>query len=290
MSLSVKQLHNNIGAQISGLDLTKRIEPSNFEKILKALYQYQMLVFPDQKISQLNMLEFSKYFGKPEIFPDPTEHTGEVPEILRLTNLDMNGVPFGPSPRMARMSLAENWHTDSSYRKVPSFVTLLHGIEVPTVSGDTDFTSMHASFDGLPSSLKNKIENLVAIHSWEYQRTLSPGRQPMTDAERKSTPPAHHRLVQLHPNTGRKLLYISSSALSIEGMEMAQSRELIDELTRYSTMPQMTYTHHWKPLDLVMWDNRATLHRAAGFDYQSTTLRRLLHRIVIGGNPDAYSH
>ena len=289
MSMTIEPLHPCVGARLHGLDLSRPLNDEPFGQVRDALHRYQVLVFPDQRLSQRDMLAFAERFGPPEVFPDPTERTGEVPQVLRLTNLDDDGKPFGPCLRMERMSLAENWHSDSSYRRVPSLATMLHGVEVPAEGGDTDFTSMHASYDALPEDLRGRIEPLSAVHSWEYQRMLTPGRQPMTEAERASTPPVAHRLVQCHPVTGRKLLFISASALRIEGMGGAESRTLLDELTRISTRPEAVYTHRWKLRDLVMWDNRATLHRAAGFDYQSRTLRRLLHRVVVGGDPAAYA-
>lgn len=288
MSLAVEKLHPFVAARLSGLDLSRPLSEAAFARILDALNDHQVLVFSGQALTQRQLLAFGQRFGEAEIFPDPTERIGEVPQVLRLTNLNDDNEPTGPSPRMQRMSLAENWHTDSSYRRVPSFITILHGIEIPPVGGQTHFTSMHAAYDALPADLRRRIEPLSAVHSWEYQRMLTPGRQPMTEQERASTPPIRHRLVQTHPATGRKLLYISSSAQRIEGLLDSESRALLDELARLSTRPEAIYTHDWRPNDVVIWDNRATLHRAGTFDYQSLILRRLLHRVVIAGDPAAY--
>lgn len=289
MTVTIEPLHPCVGGRLHGLDLSRPLDDQAFSQVRDALHRHQVLVFPKQNLSQRDMLAFAQRFGKPELFPDPTERTGEVPEVLRLTNLGDDDQPMGPCLRMERMSLAENWHSDSSYRRVPSLATMLYGVEIPAEGGDTHFTSMHASYDALPEDLRKRIEPLSAVHSWEYQRMLTPGRQPMTEAERASTPPVAHRLVQRHPETGRKLLFTSASALRIDGMADAEGRELLDELTRISTRPEAVYTHRWKLRDLVMWDNRATLHRAAGFDYQSRTLRRLLNRVVVGGDPGAYT-
>lgn len=291
MTLNIEPLHPLIGARLSGVDLSQALAADTFPKVREALHRHQVLVFPGQELTQRHLLNFAERFGRPEVFPDPTERIGEVPHVLRLTNLNDGNQPSGPSPRMARMSLAENWHSDSSYRRVPSYVTFLHGVETPAAGGggDTDFTSLHSAYEALPEDLRTRIEPLSAVHNWEYQRTLSPGRQPMTEEERASTPPVRHRLVQRHPDTGRKLLFISSSAEYIDGLARAEGRELLNELTRIATQPQLVYTHRWTVNDLVMWDNRATLHRAAGFDYQSLTLRRLLHRVVIAGDAAAYA-
>ena len=289
MTLDIQALHPVVAAEIRGLDLSRPLDDAIQAEVRSALDRHQVLVFHGQPLDQDRMLAFASRFGQPEVFVDASTAQGKVPTVLRLTNLDpQTNQPIGPGPDMARMSLAENWHSDSSYRAVPAYTTLLHGVEIPGQGGDTQFTSMHAAYDALPDALKQKIEPLSAIHSWAYQRTLSPGRKPMTDQERLTAPDVPHRLVQRHPDTGRKLLYISSSAHYIEGMPFEEGRALLQELKAIATQPEAIYTHKWQPGDLVMWDNRATLHRAGGFDYQSTTLRRLLHRIVIGGDAAAY--
>jgi alpha-ketoglutarate-dependent 2,4-dichlorophenoxyacetate dioxygenase len=288
MSIEIEPLHPLVGARLHGLDLSRPLGDEQFAAVREALHRHQMLTFPNQQLSQRQMLTFAERFGKPEVFPDPTEAIGEVPHVLRLGNLDESGNPYGPCLRMERMSLAENWHTDSSYRRVPALATFLHGVVLPETGTHTHFTSLHAAYDALPDALRRQIEPLSAIHNWEYQRTLSPGRAPMTVAERAGTPPVAHRLVQTHAESGRKLLYISSSAQRVEGLPYAEGRALLAELLRIAILPSAVYSHPWSPLDLVMWDNRATLHRAGQFDYQSLTLRRLMHRVVIGGNPAAY--
>ena len=251
MTLDIQALHPVVAAEIRGLDLSRPLDDAIQAEVRSALDRHQVLVFHGQPLDQDRMLAFASRFGQPEVFVDASTAQGKVPTVLRLTNLDpQTNQPIGPGPDMARMSLAENWHSDSSYRAVPAYTTLLHGVEIPGESGDTQFTSMHAAYDALPDE--------------------------------------PHRLVQRHPDTGRKLLYISSSAHYIEGMPFEEGRALLQELKTIATRPEAIYTHKWQPGDLVMWDNRATLHRAGGFDYQSTTLRRLLHRIVIGGDAAAY--
>lgn len=296
MSLSIRALHPLVGAQIEGIDLAQPISAQDFATLQQALYQYQVLVFRDQPLEKESFLAFAKRFGTPEVFrlrgyggvPDANKQAAELPLVQRLTNLGADGQPMGPCPQMDRMSIAENWHSDSSYRAVPSFVTLLHAVEVPPVGGDTYFTSLHAAYDAVPDDSKQKLEPLETVHSWEYQRTLAPGQEPITDDERKATPAVIHKLVQVHPQTGRKLLFLSASAERIVGMPYAEGRALLDRLTAISTRPEAVYTHKWQVRDLVLWDNRATLHRAGDFDYRSRTLRRLLHRVVIAGDPAAY--
>jgi alpha-ketoglutarate-dependent taurine dioxygenase len=296
MPVAVKPVHPFIGAEIEGLDISKAPSAEALRTIKDALHEHHVLVFRDQDLTKDGFLQFTRLFGEPEVFrlrgygsvPTGANQLQEVPLVQRLTNLSDAGVPLGPCPQMDRMSIAENWHSDSSWRAVPSYVTVLHGVEVPSVGGDTHFTSLSAAYDALPAALQKTIEPLSVIHNWEYQRTLAPGIEPITEDERQSTPAVVHPLVKQHPVTGRKHLFISASAESIVGLPKTEGRALLDELTRVATRSEAIYTHKWRLRDLVMWDNRATLHRAGGFDYRSTTLRRLLHRVVIGGDPAAY--
>ena len=243
--------------------------------------------FAIRTITDSQYLAFARRFGPLELFVDASMRGAEFPEIGRLTNLDENGRPFGPCPKMETMSLAENWHTDSSYRQIPSMATLLYGMVVPSVGGDTQFASMYAAYEALSPALRERIENLTAEHSWEYQRALVTGWKPLSAEEKASAPPATHKLVRRHPETGRKSLYISSSAETIRGMDRAASRALLDELTQIATREEAVYTHKWRPGDVMIWDNRCTFHRSAGFDYQSTVHRRMLGRIIVGGQQAA---
>jgi alpha-ketoglutarate-dependent taurine dioxygenase len=283
MALTVKPLHEQIGAEIIGLDLGPGLDDATFSKIREMFHQYQILVFRNQDLTDDEYVSFARRFGKLELFVDASMRAKNKPEIARLTNLDENGTPYGPCPKMETMSLAENWHTDSSYRQVPSMATLLYGVIVPSVGGDTQFVNMYSVYDQLPPTTRERIAALEAEHSWEYQRGLVTGWQPLSAEERASAPPATHKLVQRHPETGRKSLYISSSAHGIQAMEQSEARTLLDELAGIATREGGIYTHKWRPGDVMIWDNRCTLHRSAGFDYQSTVHRRMLKRIIVAG-------
>jgi alpha-ketoglutarate-dependent taurine dioxygenase len=296
MSITTTSLHPVIGERVEGLDLSEPLTPDAVANLKQILHERQLLVFPRQPLSQDQFLAFSRTFGEPEFYtlrgyggvPSDKGADEPVPLVQRLTNLNADNVPYGPCPQMDRMAIAENWHSDSSYRAVPSYVTLLNAVETPTVGGDTHFTSTHAAYDAIPKSLRDQIENYHVRHNWEYQRTRAPGMEPITEDERASVPPVIHKLVQRHPATGRKLLYLSSGAETILELPYEDGQNLIKELTEIATAPERVYTHKWGPNDLVMWDNRATLHRAGVFDYRSTVLRRLLHRVVIAGDAAAY--
>jgi len=298
MSITTAQPHPLIGASVAGLDLSKPLSAQTAAALKALLDERQVLVFRGQQLDQEAFLEFSRTFGEPEVYalrgyggvPDgKTAIAAPLPLVQRLTNLGPDGQPMGPCPQMDRMSIAENWHSDSSYRAVPSYVTMLYGVEIPSVGGDTHFTSLHAAYDALTDGEKTAFEDYKVVHNWEFQRKRAPGVEPITDEERKSVPAVVHKLVQTHPQTGRKLLFLSSGAEYILGLPYAEGRALIVRLIEASTRPEAVYTHKWQPGDVVLWDNRATLHRAGDFDYRSPTLRRLLHRIVIAGDDGAYA-
>lgn len=290
---TVEPLHHLVGARLGGYDLSEPMDPTNLKIIREYLAQYQVLVFPEQSLDRKMFYRFAMAFGASEVFkhpgfvipPDPDE--GGI--VQRLTNLDEQGVPLGDCAQTRRMGITENWHTDSSYRTVPAFLTLLYGVEIPTEGGDTHFASMHAAYDALPPDLREKVEPLGAVHSWEFQRKLVPDAAPITEEERQLNPPVIHPLVQHHRETSRKLLYTSSSAERIVGLPYDEGRAILDEIMRISTRPEAIYAHKWSVGDVVIWDNRATFHRVGAFDYQSLTLRRLLHRMVVAGDPADYT-
>ena len=289
MGIEVRQLHPHIGAEVIGLDLAQPLGPADWNTIQDAFLRHVLLVFRDQRIAEEDLLGFARRFGPLEQFVDRSYQGARNPEVTRLTNLDETGAPIGPSPKMEKMSLAENWHTDSSYRAVPALATLLHGLEVPAVGGDTSFVSAYRAYEALPAALRQRIEPLVAIHSWEYQRGLVKGFPALSNEERAASPPVRHPLVRTHPQSGRRSLYISSSAQGIEGMADDAARALLDDLIGIATRPEHVYTHRWQPFDLMIWDNRCNLHRSDGFDYQSLVHRRLLHRVIVAGAPTAAS-
>jgi alpha-ketoglutarate-dependent taurine dioxygenase len=285
--LVIRPLHPHIGAEITGIDLADETAPAVWEQIQAAFHQHLLLVFRDQRIDEAATVRFARRFGPLEEFVDASYRGARYPEITRLTNLDENGRPYGPCAKMAKMSLAENWHTDSSYRAIPALATLLHGMEVPGVGGDTGFASMYRAYEQLSDEQRRRIDKLSVIHSWEYQRGLVQGFPPLSDDERQAAPPVRHPLVRQHPQTLRNSVYISSSAIQIEGLPPNDGVALLRELIEIATAPENVYIHRWRPLDLLIWDNRVALHRSEGFDYQSLEHRRLLHRIVVAGSPTA---
>lgn len=265
------------GVAITGADLTRPLAPDLLELILTAFRDHHILVFRDQDLSKEAQLAFTLQFGEIE------EHVGRHAAASRyglvhtVTNLDDDG---NPTTRLSQVG-NYHWHTDKSYHAVPSLMTLLHARELPPEGGDTQFANMAMAYDALPDATKQRIAGLRAVHSWAASRRRA-GAPPPSEIEMRERPPVDHPLVRTHPETGAKTLYMGNHASHILGMKEDESEALLFELLEHATQPQFVYTHHWRDGDLVMWDNRALLHRALA-NYEMARHRRVLHRTVVTG-------
>ena len=203
-------------------------------------------------------------------------------EIFRVANVDDEGKLMPPDhPTVRQLSLAQSWHTDSSYRTIPCTGALLHGVEVSRSGGETEFTNMYLVYEALPEKLKQQVEGRKARHNFEHMHTLQT-LKPMTDEERAAVPPVLQPLVRLHPVTRRKSLYISPIYNDeVEGMSPAAGIALIKELAEFAGQPRFVYRHRWEPDDVLMWDNRCTMHQVTAFDPRE---RRVMHRTTVVGD------
>ena len=204
-------------------------------------------------------------------------HAGGFPELYRLSNLDADGRPNGRHPDRGTLY----WHTDGSWRRVTGQATIIYGEVVPEVGGETHFCDMYGAYDRLDDQWKKRIANLRAMHSLDFSRTRRHGEDPMTDAQRAATPPVDHPLVRTHPDTGRKCLYLGDHAESIVGMGYDEGRALIDELNALAVHPELIWKHRWRQGELIVWDNRCTMHRAT--EYDPATQRRVVRRCTVLG-------
>ena len=265
------------GVEITGADLSRPITPDFAALIRRALLDHRIVVVRDQALSQRQQYDFTRNFG--EIEDHVARHADARYGIVHsVTNLDAEGSPTDA------LDLRGNyfWHTDKSYHAVPSLMTMLHAVELPPQGGDTQFANMVLAYRALPRAMKDRLAGLRAIHSWEASRIAS-GSKPASDIEKRERPPVSHPIIRTHPETGEKALYIGNHAAGgIEGMELAAGKTLIAELMAHATQPEFIYTHHWRPGDLVIWDNRALLHRALA-NYEMGRHRRVLHRTVVRG-------
>lgn len=279
--LSVRPLHPALGAEVRGLDMRQPLDEATHEALREAWMQHLVLVFPGQQITDEEHVAFTRFLGEPEVFHQNIIKSKRVREIFRVSNVDDDGQLMPPdNPTVRQLSLAQSWHTDSSYLPRPCVGALLHGLEVSRTGGETQWTNLYKVYEALPNSLKTRIYGRKARHNFEHMHTLKP-LKPMTDAERAAVPPVWHPLVRVHPVTGRKSLYISPIYNDqVEGLSTEEGFALLRELTEFAGRPEFVYTHRWETNDVVMWDNRCTLHQVTAFD---PTERRVMHRTTIVG-------
>lgn len=271
---------SRIGARVHGVDLTTLPDDATFRAIERALLEYRVLVFPQQSLTPLQHQAFSEWFGPLQGHVVSRFNLDEAPFVHVLSNAVRDGRKIG-ADRAGRF-----WHSDLSYMREPSLCTLLLGIEVPPEGGDTLFADMCEAFDALPEAQQRWLEAQVAVHDYAYHyATFLAHREPLTDEEKARTPPVKHPAVRTHPATGRRCLYVSEGLTShFEGMDVEESRGIISELMRFATQPQFVYRHQWQQGDLVMWDNRATMHRATPFD-EERFVRLMYRTTVLGDSP-----
>jgi alpha-ketoglutarate-dependent 2,4-dichlorophenoxyacetate dioxygenase len=273
MALTATQLHPLFAAELSGIDMTRPPAGAALDALVKAMDRYAVSVIRNEQApTDEEHIAFSRALG-------PMQRTQALriegrersriphPEIIDQSNLDADGAVFREGDRQLLFKRANRlWHTDLSFHPVRATYSLLAAHALPPDGGpDTEFADLRAAYDALSEAMKARIEPLVAWHSYWHSRVLGGGPEP-TATEEASRPPAAHRLVQVHPGSGRKTLYLASHACRIDGMDDAAARALLAELSRFATDRRFVYAHKWRPGDVVIWDNRCTMHRAMAFD------------------------
>ena len=282
MPFEVVALDAALGAEVRGLDLRQPMDDATKAALNAAWMEHLVLVFPGQDLTDEQHVAFTHVFGEPEIFHQSLIKSARVPEIFRVANTDEDGNLMPPSAEPVRqLSSAQLWHTDSSYRPNPSMGSLLRGLEVVREGGETLFSNMYAVYEALPDELKAKVEGRKARHNFEYLRVLR-DLPPVSDEERAAMPPVWQPMVRQHPVTGRKSLFISVIYNDeVEGMSPDEAKAFFEELAAFAGQPRFVYRHKWQPGDVVMWDNRCTVHQVTPWD---PSLRRVLHRTTIVGD------
>ena len=280
LAITIRKLTPVFGAEITGVDLT-RLDDATFEHIEDAFETYSVLVFPQQNLDDDAQIAFSRRFGELEKTQGHIANNFQVKHVSEITNLDPDGKLMAPDdPRVLYRLGQRNWHSDSSFKRVPAKASLLHARKLPPDGGDTQFASLRAAYDALPDARKRELEDKVAIHHYAYSRRNG-GYALTNEAEDKRFPPVPQAMIRANPVNGRKALYVGSHASHIRGMPEEEGRALLKELLDFATQEQFTYLHHWKVGDLVMYDNRAALHRAR--PYKITEHPRILHRTTVMG-------
>lgn len=271
MPLSFQQLRPSFAAEVSGVDCRATLDAAQVAEIEAGMDQYAVLVFRDQDISDEQQLAFTRQFGELENY-QTAGHIRKRPDsrlgfgMADFSNLDKHGQIMSPDDRVWFFKLGDRlWHSDSSFRPIPARYSLLSGRVLPSWGANTEFADMRAAYDALDARTKAEVEDLVCLHSLIYSREAI-GFTDLTDEERESFKPVRQRLVRTHPVTGRRSLFLSSHAGAIEGWTIPEARMFLRDLTEHATQREFVYSHVWRPHDLVMWDNRTTMHRARRFD------------------------
>ncbi len=274
MNLVVTPLHPLFVAKVTEVDLSKPIDHDIQRAIERAMDAYAVCVLPGQHLEDEQQIAFSRVYGPLEVSPGIGRKSGAISptariqhkEIFDISNLDQDGGILGENnARASFMQGNQLWHTDSSFRPESATWSMLHAKVIPPAGGDTEFADTRAAYDALPDAMKRRLEGLVAEHSLWHSRTRLGGYLP-TEEERKSYQSARHKVVRRHPGSGRNALYIASHASHIVGMPVEEGQALLRELMEFATQPQFVYCHKWRVGDLVIWDNRCTMHRATPFD------------------------
>jgi len=282
MAINVTPLHPHIGAEITGIDLREDLAPEIFAAVESAFNRHAVLVFPRQPLSDEQQMAFSRRFGPLETNPAYAgERKKRIPhrEIADISNLDVHGnVMPADDERLLFSRGNQLWHTDSSFKYVPARCSLLSAREIPPEGGETEFADMRAAYDALPEEKKRALEGLVVEHSIFRSRSLI-GFTAFNDEIQRELPPVPQLLVRRHPGSGRKTLYLAAHASHVVGWPLEGGRKLVEELMQFATQPQFVYQHRWRVGDLVMWDDRCTMHR--GRPYDDTKHRRDMHRTTV---------
>ena len=280
--LMKERLHDDFGAQVTGLDLSSDLTYDEIEVILEAIDEFSLLVFPRQSLDDEAHLAFTMNLGKPEENHARFGRDGVVDYFGTIGNVQVDGKVLGNRDKLTTFLTGNNmWHSDSSFRKVPSFVSIMNVFEVPDEGGHTQFVSSRTAYDRLDNGTRQTIEPLVVVHDYVYSRSkVSPNA--VTPSHAASLPPIPHKLVRRNPRTGARNYYIGSHAKEIEGWNFGDSRQLLDGLLDRATRPEHIYTKEWEPGELVIWDNRCLLHRGTGYD--ADKYRRRMRQTRVAGN------
>ena len=275
-----------LGATVEGLDLAQALSDGAFDLLVRSLGQYGVLRFPRQQLSAADLKRFSERFGRLEINVANAYQEPGLPEVMILSNIVENGKPIGMA------DAGQDWHTDMSYSSMIAFANVLYGIRIPQRDGKplgaTEFSSMHAAYDGLPAELKERLAGMTVRHDFEkfwemMRRERGSARPPLTDAQRAAKPPVSHPIFLTHPITGRKVLYTNPGyATRINELPEKESDEMLELLFAHQLQARYRYTFHWQAGDVLMWENIGTIHRAVA-DYGADE-HRLIKRCQVMAN------
>ncbi len=283
MTIKLYPVTETFACEVGDVDLSKSLTPEDEAAIKAAFWKYAVLVFPQQALSLDQHVAFSERFGPME----PSTHTyadeikkGRIDNrVSDVSNLGEDNEILPAESRKRASGLANRlWHTDSIFKHVPALTSLLYAHQIAPIGGYTEFADMRAAWDALPAARQKKLEGLKVFHSIFHSRAKI-GMTDFTERERAALPGAEQVLVRTIPQTGRKALYLASHAVNVLGFSKEDSENLLNELMEFATQRQFVYAHRWRVHDLVMWDNRCTMHR--GTEYDERRWKRDMHRATV---------
>ncbi len=277
--LSFETLHPDFGARVMGLDLAGPPSDRDLVALRAAIDRFSLLCFPDQALDDEKQLALTEALGEPEIEHLTYGREGRVQYFGTVGNIDAEGQQRGNDHEMTRYATGNQmWHSDSSFREVPTYGSINYAYEVPAEGGETEFVSARAAYARLTEAEKAALVPLQVIHDYVYSRSKV---APVKASHADSLPPVRQRLVRSNPGTGERNLFIGSHAREVVGWDEAASRRLLDDLLARATRAEDVYAHRWQPGDLVIWDNRCLLHR--GRPYDADRYRRRMRQTRVRG-------
>ena len=272
--MRTEPLSQVMGAALPDVDLSRPLGETELAGIREAFRRHMLLVFPGQSLSEQQQIAFSRRFGELQVHVLDQYRHPQHPEIYLLSNVGKDGSTTGSHPDRGTLV----WHSDLSFQQRPALATILFGLEVPRVGGDTLFADMCAAYDALDAATKSRLKDLRAVHDLDASR-MRAGEPPMSATQRAAAPPVEHPVVREHPETGREILYISQHVSHFSNLKKEESMALLEQLLAHSTQERFVFRHRWGPRDVVMWDNRCTMHCATPYD--AAAERRVIHRTVV---------
>jgi len=287
MSLSVRPLHPLFVGEVGGVDIGRPLDTATVAALWQAIDRYAVLVFRGQMLDDERQMDFARQFGELEL---PRSGRADVkrrlrPEMSDISNLDEQGQLRRRDDARRFDQLGNRlWHTDGSFRRIPAALSMLYAHRVPRPGplgdGETEFADLRAAYDALPAATKAEIADLVALHDIAWSRAQL-GFTELLFGEKDVLPPVPQRLVRVHPGSKRKTLYLAAHASEIVGWPLPDGRLLLRDLIEHATRPEFVYRHAWREGDLVIWDNRCTMHRGRAFDEREVRdLRRVTTRDI----------
>jgi len=282
MPVTIRQVGPCFAGEVQGIDMRRPLTPEEVSAVHAGMDRYAVLVFRDQHVDDAQQLAFTRSLGEIEHAIGTSLRAAadyRLPNTFAdVSNLDRENAPFARDDRRRLFAIGNRlWHSDSSFKVVPAKYSLLRAVSIPSKGGNTQYADMRAAYDALDDETKAQVEDMVCEHSQMYSRQVI-GFTDFTDEERERFKPVRQCLVRTHPVTGRKSLYLASHAGAIVGWPVPEARGFLRDLIEHATQREFVYTHKWRIGDLVMWDNRQTMHRARPFpvdeprDMRRTTL------------------